>query len=185
MLSHHFLGSKVLASSFTGCRPSYWRFGFHIVFQVVNTIFPASILVFPSQPAQLFSVFFQCCSALFVTQILFRSYCSFLSCSLSRYLYFVPKNSYLFSTFTATMDTQSLEISQHRLTGVNFREWSQLVLLIIRGEGKVGFWTTRSWSRERFCHLLLLGSWELHCHGEAEKLMEPKIGRNAKDIYRR
>ncbi|XP_052190011.1 uncharacterized protein LOC127799834 [Diospyros lotus] len=37
---------------------------------------------------------------------------------------------------TLTMDSQTLQITQHKLNGINFREWFQSVTLVIKGKGK-------------------------------------------------
>jgi len=38
-------------------------------------------------------------------------------------------------------DGSSLQITLHKLNGTNFHEWSQLVMLVIKGKGKVGYLT--------------------------------------------
>ena len=46
------------------------------------------------------------------------------------------------STLLSTPDLgHTLQITQHKLNGLNFREWYQSVLLVIRGKGKVGYLT--------------------------------------------
>ena len=35
----------------------------------------------------------------------------------------------------------TLQITQHKLNEINFREWSQSVLLVVKGKGKVGYLT--------------------------------------------
>ena len=38
-----------------------------------------------------------------------------------------------------SFDSQSLQITQHRLNGQNFREWCQSVTLVIKRKGKYGY----------------------------------------------
>lgn len=45
------------------------------------------------------------------------------------------------SSSTSSFDSHSLQITQHKLNGLNFREWFQSVILVIRGRGKVGYLT--------------------------------------------
>lgn len=45
------------------------------------------------------------------------------------------------SSSTPSFDSHSLQITQHKLNGLNFREWFQSVILVIRGRGKVGYLT--------------------------------------------
>lgn len=41
----------------------------------------------------------------------------------------------------SSFDSHSLQITQHKLNGQNFREWFQSVMLVIRGRGKAGYLT--------------------------------------------
>lgn len=45
------------------------------------------------------------------------------------------------SFFPSSEINSSLQITQHKLNGLNFREWFQSVLLVIRGKGKTGYLT--------------------------------------------
>jgi len=45
------------------------------------------------------------------------------------------------SNNTLSLDNNSLQITQHRLNGRNFREWFQFVTLVIKGKGKFGYLT--------------------------------------------
>ena len=45
------------------------------------------------------------------------------------------------TTNTLSMDSQTLQITQHRLNGRNFQEWFQFVTLVIKGKGKYGYLT--------------------------------------------
>lgn len=46
------------------------------------------------------------------------------------------------STLLSSPDLiHTLQITQHKLNGLNFREWYQSVLLVIRGKGKVCYLT--------------------------------------------
>ncbi|XP_073280462.1 putative 3'(2'),5'-bisphosphate nucleotidase, mitochondrial isoform X2 [Primulina huaijiensis] len=40
-----------------------------------------------------------------------------------------------------SFDSQLLQITQHKLNGLNFREWFQSVILVIKGRGKIGYLT--------------------------------------------
>jgi len=42
---------------------------------------------------------------------------------------------------THSLDSHSLQITQHKLNGLNFREWFQSVILVVKGRGKVGYLT--------------------------------------------
>ena len=42
-------------------------------------------------------------------------------------------------TTVSISDTQTLQITQHRLNGTNYRESSQSVILVFRGKGKMGY----------------------------------------------
>lgn len=42
---------------------------------------------------------------------------------------------------STTLDSPSLQITQHKLNGINFREWFQSVLLVVKGKGKEGYLT--------------------------------------------
>ena len=42
---------------------------------------------------------------------------------------------------TTSIDNHPLQITQHKLNGSNFREWSQLIILVIKGKGKSGYLT--------------------------------------------
>jgi len=42
---------------------------------------------------------------------------------------------------STALDSPSLQITQHKLNGTNFREWFQSVLLVVRGKGKEGYLT--------------------------------------------
>ena len=45
------------------------------------------------------------------------------------------------SSSTPSFDSHSLQSTQHKLNRLNFREWFQSVILVIRGGGKVGYLT--------------------------------------------
>ena len=40
-----------------------------------------------------------------------------------------------------SLDSHTLQITQHKLNGTNFQEWSQSVLLVVKRKGKVGYLT--------------------------------------------
>ena len=42
---------------------------------------------------------------------------------------------------SASLDTQTFQITQHKLNWTNFREWFQSVQLVIKGKGKMGYLT--------------------------------------------
>lgn len=46
-------------------------------------------------------------------------------------------------SLSSQLDSHSLQITQQRLNGTNYREWSQSVLLVIKGRGKLDYitWT--------------------------------------------
>lgn len=41
----------------------------------------------------------------------------------------------------SSIDHHPLQITHHKLNGSNFREWSQSVMLVIKGKGKSGYLT--------------------------------------------
>ncbi|EOY16802.1 Uncharacterized protein TCM_035682 [Theobroma cacao] len=45
------------------------------------------------------------------------------------------------SAISTVKETHSLQITQHKLNRANFLEWSQSVMLVIRGNGKLGYLT--------------------------------------------
>lgn len=46
------------------------------------------------------------------------------------------------SSLTTYLESPSLQITQHKLNGTNFREWFQSVLLVVIGKGKEGYLTS-------------------------------------------
>ena len=52
-----------------------------------------------------------------------------------------PSKNMPSSMVLAAGDTHSLQITQHKLNGTNFFEWSQSVMLVIRGKGKFVYLT--------------------------------------------
>ena len=94
------------------------------------------------------------------------------------------------SNNTLSLDSNSLQITQHRLNGRNFREWFQSVTLVIKSKGKFGYLTGaimqppadlvhyQRWEIENS----ILMAWIINS-------MEPKIGRpylfykTSKDVW--
>ena len=83
------------------------------------------------------------------------------------------------SNLTATsIDNHPLRISQHKLNESNFREWSQLVMLVIKGRGKFGYLTGSIPTPP--CTAANYGLWEVENSTIMAWLInsiEPKIGR--------
>lgn len=77
------------------------------------------------------------------------------------------------------MDTQSLQIIQHHLNGANCKEWSQSVVHVTIGKGKVGYLDCSIPLRKK--DSATCGSWEAENSIAMAWLinsMEPKIGKN-------
>ncbi|XP_052197933.1 uncharacterized protein LOC127804888 [Diospyros lotus] len=82
------------------------------------------------------------------------------------------------SSSPISVDHHTLQITQHKLTGTNFREWSQSVMLVMKGKGKMGYLTCgttqpdadtseyNTWDAENS----IVMAWIINS-------MEPKIGR--------
>ena len=82
------------------------------------------------------------------------------------------------SSSIPSFDSHSLQITQHKLNRLNFREWFQYVILVNRGRGKVGYLTGAitppsdttpnysTWEAEN----LIVMAWLINS-------MEPSIGR--------
>ncbi|EOY17116.1 Cysteine-rich RLK (RECEPTOR-like protein kinase) 8 [Theobroma cacao] len=52
-----------------------------------------------------------------------------------------PSRNVSSSVISTVGETHSLQITQHKLNGANFLEWSQSVMLVIRGKGKLSYLT--------------------------------------------
>ncbi|XP_024024274.1 uncharacterized protein LOC112092395 [Morus notabilis] len=57
-------------------------------------------------------------------------------------------------------EVSSLQIMNHKLNGKNFLQWSQSVLMVIRGRGKIGYITGEVWRPDTTNPTY--GNWELN-----------------------
>jgi len=69
-----------------------------------------------------------------------------------------------------TMDSQTLQITQHNLNGRNFREWFQSVTLVIKGKGKFDYLTGAIPTPPEVNRIPAMGSRKLYSHGMANQL---------------